>query len=65
MANTRLRRWAQVIGASGLSLPTVPCARRDTIRARCLKLGANTRATASLTYCLRCAQDVRSLSPAL
>ena len=65
IANTRLSRCAQVIGASGLSCSTRPCGRRGTIRARCLQFGAKTRATASLTCCLRCAQDVRSLSPAL
>ena len=65
IANTRLSRCAQVIGASGLSCSTRPCGRRGTIRARCLQFGAKTRATASLTCYLRCAQDVRSLSPAL
>jgi hypothetical protein len=65
MANTRLRRWVQVIGASGLSASTRPCPRRGTIQLRYLPVGANTRATASLPYCLRCEQDVRSLSPAL
>ena len=39
--------------------------RAGVIRARWGLLGANTRATASLPYCLRSAQDVRSLSPAL
>jgi hypothetical protein len=42
----------QVIGASGLSASTLPRARRGTIWARCLKLGANTRATAPLPYYL-------------
>jgi len=55
----------QVMGASGLSESTLPRARRATMWGRYLKLGANTRATASLPYSLRCAQNVRSLSPAL
>ena len=55
----------QVMGASGLSESTLPRARRGTIRDRCLKLGANTRATAAFPYSLRFAQNVRSLSPAL
>lgn len=41
------RRCAQLMGASGLSLSILPRGRRGTILERCLKLGANTRATAS------------------
>lgn len=39
MANTRLRRCAQLIGANGLSLSTLPHDRRGTILVRCLKFG--------------------------
>jgi hypothetical protein len=64
IVNTRLRRCAQVIGTGGLAA-SIGLGRCGTMCLRRLKLGAQTRATASLTYCLRYAQDVRSLSPAL
>ena len=41
MANTRLRRRIQFMGAGGLSLST-RFVRRGTMRFRCLKFGANT-----------------------
>lgn len=37
-----MRESGQLVGASGLSASSRPRARRGTIRARCLKLGANT-----------------------
>ena len=42
IANTRLRRYIQLMGATGLSRFTAPSGRRGTIRLRCLKFGANT-----------------------
>jgi hypothetical protein len=42
MANTRLRRCIQLMGAGGLSVLTMLRDRRGTMRLRCLKLGAKT-----------------------
>jgi hypothetical protein len=42
IANTRLSRCAQLMGASGLSLSTRPRGRRGTTWGRCLKFGAAT-----------------------
>ena len=42
MANPRLRRCFQLMGATGWSRFTWPRGRRGTIRLRCVKFGANT-----------------------